>query len=168
MDGAGAPRSLHASKSLYPTPQTLTTNRSSGSRQSFTRRRDAWESSVRVRWWAWYPQTSRRSSVFLNTRCGSTASMQSSSNSLPASGTRSPRTVAVRVRRAATISPPPPRPLVRRGQRAPEHGSDPGEQLVVDERALDDVVGATLERTDAIDGVGLLGHEHDHGYVSIP
>src|SRR3972149_5160190 len=151
MDGARAPRGLHASKSLYPTPQTLTTNLSSGSRQSFTRRRDAWESSVRVRWWAWYPQTSRRSSVFLNTRCGSTASMQSSSNSLPASGTRSPRTAAVGGR-----------------QRAPEHGSDPGEQLVVDERALDYVVGATLERTDAIDGVGLLGHEHDHGYVSIP
>ena len=54
--------------SLYPTPQTLMTKSSPGARSSFCRNRETCESSVRVLVNERYPQTSRSSSSFVNTR----------------------------------------------------------------------------------------------------
>src|SRR5436309_3374205 len=51
------------------------------------------------------PQTSRRSSSFVNTRCGSVASRARRSNSFADSATRSSRTETRRVRRSTTSSP---------------------------------------------------------------
>ena len=51
---------------------------------------------------------------------------------------------------------------------AAEHGANPGEQLVVEERPRDEIVGAAVEGAHAVDGVGLLRPEHDHRHVAVP
>ena len=57
--------------------------------------------------------------------------------------------------------------VVGRNGRSPDQCANAREELVVGERAPDDVVGAALERPHALERVG-SGREHDHRYVPIP
>ena len=55
-----------------------------------------------------------------------------------------------------------------RGRHGPaQNGADAGQQLFVVERPDQEVVAAAVERTDAIDSVGLGLAEHDHRYIAV-
>ncbi len=113
------------------------------------------------------PHTSRNSSCFGKTRCGSSASLASSSNSLPDSVT------------GCTLHADAARALVDDdlarlehvavwAHRAPQHRADSREQLVVDERLRHVVVAAAVERAHAIDRIGVgLAHQ-DQRDVAVP
>ena len=153
--------------SRYPLPQSLTTTFSAPAASSLRRRREACESTVRVRIPAErIPHTSRRSSAFVKTRRGSLASFAASSNSRPASRTAASPTRTCRARWSTRE-----RPRVD-DVRLPEHRTaeqrpHAGEQLEVDV-ARNDVVGAALERTDASDGVGVGIGQDDDRHVPVP
>ena len=55
-----------------------------------------------------------------------------------------------------------------RRRRPPQHRSDAGQQLVVDDRPRQVVVRAALERAHPVDRVRLLRAEHDHRDVAVP
>ena len=101
------------------------------------------------------PQTSRSSSSFVNTRCGSLASFTRSSYSFVGSRTRSPPTVTRLVGRSISISPAASRS--DSGGAAAQDGSDPGHELVVVERPVEVVVAAAVERAHPVDGIRLPG-----------
>ena len=135
------PRSYSSRR--YPTPHWLTTTSTAPAASSLRRRRDAWESTVRVRIpLVRMPHTSRRSSVFVKTRAGrSRASQRARTHGRRARPRRRRRAPAARGgrRRAA---PPRRRPPGR--SVAPEQRPHPREQLEVDV-ARDDVVRPALE-----------------------
>ena len=113
------------------------------------------------------PHTSRSNSCFGKTRCGSSASRASSSNSLPDSVTGCP--LHAHAARALVDDD-----LARlqhvavRANRAAQHRADAREQLVVHERLRHVVVAAAVERTHAVDGVGVgLAHQ-DERDVAVP
>src|SRR5438105_672747 len=53
-------------------------------------------------------------------------------------------------------------------RRPPQDGSDAGQQLVVEERPAEEVVGAAVERPCAVDRVGLGGTEDDERHHAAP
>jgi hypothetical protein len=94
------------------------------------------------------PHTSRRSSSFLNTRSGSSASATRSSYSFAESWTGLPASLTTREARSISRS-------------------HPREELVVDEGFHDVVVAAARESPHAVDRIP-AGADHDHGDVAVP
>ena len=138
-------------------------------RASLRRRREACESSVRVRPSDRKPQTSRSSSSFVKTRVGCVASLSSSSYSFAASATVSPSTRS-RAASARSIAIGPARSRSRiAGLRPPQHGADPRQQLLVVERPRRGSrrSRARSARTRSTVSDSRLA-EHDHRHVAVP
>jgi hypothetical protein len=57
--------------------------------------------------------------------------------------------------------------FVRRRCRPPQHRTDPRQQLLVCERPHEKVVAAALERPDTVDCVRLRLPQDDHGHVAV-
>src|SRR5919204_5230696 len=53
-------------------------------------------------------------------------------------------------------------------RRPPQDGSDAGQQLVVEERPAEEVVGASLERPNAVDRIGFGRAEDDERHLAAP
>ena len=77
-------------------------------------------------------------------------------------GTRAPRASARRSRSGPPAGSAPP----RRISRAPQHRGDPGAQLRVGKRLLDEVVAAALEHPDPLQPVGVAA-QHDQRRVGV-
>ena len=103
----------------------------------------------------------------MNTRCGSPASVSSSWYSSADSWTGRSHTRTSRERTSITTGPArrirlPRRAVCERRSSA----ADPGAQLRVGERLLDDVVAAALEHPDPLQPVGVAA-QHDQRRVRI-
>src|SRR5919199_2043784 len=53
-------------------------------------------------------------------------------------------------------------------RRPPQDGSDARQQLVIQERPAEEVVGSALERPSAVDGIGLGSADHDERHLARP
>ena len=103
----------------------------------------------------------------MKTRVGSEASFSSSSYSFVASAT--PAAVDADVACAAVDHQLAGVHAVSlRPARAAQHGSDPAEQLVVDQRRGDIVVRTAGASPDTVDRIAPVVAEHDHGDVAVP
>ena len=116
-----------------------------------------------------YPHTSRRSSCFPKTCVGAVASRARSPYSFAGKRQKPPRhRHATRGQVDDDLARLEHIVVRRRRTRAAQDGADPREQLVVVERPWDVVVAAPVERSDAVDGVGLRVPEDDDGYAAVP
>ena len=124
-------------------------------RRGGARRREACESSVRVRPCDRKPQTSRSSSSFVKTRCGSLASFSEQLVLLRRQDERAarPRSRASSGGRSRSRRR---HPLGLRRRDPPQHRADPRDQLVVVERPVEVVVAAAVEGAHPVDGIRLL------------
>ena len=103
----------------------------------------------------------------MNTRWGSDASRATSSNSRPG---ELDVLAAHGDSAGAAVDRQLPRlhELVARRPAAPQHRADACEELLVVDRALDHVVDAAVEGAHAVDRVGPLRCEQDHGHLPVP